>query len=68
MVLIESLIEGLMTMRSLRIAAAIGLAACGLPRAHATVETPPEKPAEALYLRLGQVGLDPERVYQVRGA
>ena len=68
MVLIESLIEGLMTMRSLRIAAAIGLAACVLPRAHATVENPPEKPAEALYLRLGQVGLDPERVYQVRGA
>src|ERR1700728_2593351 len=68
MVLIESLIEVLITMRSLRIAAAIGLAACVLPRAHAAVENPPEKPAEALYLRLGQVGLDPERVYQVRGA
>lgn len=27
-----------------------------------------EKPAEALYLQLGQVGLDPERVYQVREA
>jgi hypothetical protein len=26
-----------------------------------------EKPAEALYLRLGKVGLDPDRVYQVRG-
>jgi len=26
------------------------------------------KPVEALYLQLGQVGLDPERVYQVRGA
>ena len=31
-------------------------------------ENPPEKPAEALYLQLGQVGLDPTRVYQVRGA
>ena len=28
----------------------------------------PDKPAEALYLQLGQVGLDPARVYQVRGA
>ena len=27
-----------------------------------------EKPAENLYLQLGQVGLDPSRVYQVRGA
>src|SRR5215469_10882059 len=26
------------------------------------------KPAETLYLQLGQVGLDPARVYQVRGA
>ena len=26
------------------------------------------KPAEALYLELGQAGLDPARVYQVRGA
>jgi len=31
-------------------------------------ETGPGKPAEALYLQLGQVGLDPARVYQVRGA
>jgi hypothetical protein len=31
-------------------------------------QNPPEKPAEALYLQLGQVGLDPTRVYQVRGA
>jgi len=31
-------------------------------------ENPPEKPAEALYLQLGQVGLDPARVYQVRDA
>lgn len=28
----------------------------------------PDKPAEALYLQLGEVGLDPSRVYQVRGA
>lgn len=34
----------------------------------AAAEIPPEKPAEALFLQLGQVGLDPERVYQVRGA
>ena len=27
-----------------------------------------EKPAENLYLQLGEVGLDPSRVYQVRGA
>jgi hypothetical protein len=31
-------------------------------------ESPAEKPAEALYLQLGKVGLDPDRVYQVRGA
>ena len=62
------LIEGLIPMRSLRIAAAMWLAACVLSRAQATVENPPEKPGEALYLRLGQVGLDPERVYQVRSA
>ncbi len=28
----------------------------------------PTKPAEALYLQLGQIGLDPARIYQVRGA
>jgi len=31
-------------------------------------ENPPAKPAEALYLQLGQVGLDAGRVYKVRGA
>src|SRR5580698_1486409 len=31
-------------------------------------ETPANKPGESLYLQLGQVGLDPSRVYQVRGA
>ena len=44
---------------------AIGLAACAFP---AAAENPPEKPAEALYLQLGRVGLDPTRVYKVRGA
>jgi len=56
----------LIEMRVLRVAAAIWLAVCVLPTA--TAENPPEKPAEALYLQLGQVGLDPERVYQVRDA
>jgi len=31
-------------------------------------EEAPQKPAEALYLQLGKVGLDPGQVYQVRGA
>lgn len=31
-------------------------------------DNPPAKPAEALYLQLGQVGLDPTRVYEVRDA
>src|SRR5579864_1581273 len=31
-------------------------------------QNPAVKPAEALYLQLGKVGLDPDRVYQVRGA
>jgi len=32
------------------------------------VDSAPDKPGEALYLQLGQVGLDAARVYQVRGA
>ena len=56
-------------MRGLRVAAAIGLALCALPAACTSgSENPPEKPAEALYLQLGDVPLDPTRVYQVRGA
>jgi len=47
--------------------AAIWLA-CVLPVAYAAGENTAEKPAEALYLQLGQVGLDPGRVYKVRGA
>jgi hypothetical protein len=31
-------------------------------------EAASSKPAETLYLKLGQIGLDPNRVYQVRGA
>src|SRR5947209_9144275 len=39
-----------------------------MPSAFTSAETATSKPAEALYLQLGQVGIDPERVYQVRGA
>ncbi len=53
-------------MRGLRVAAAICMAASALCAAGA--ENRADKPAEALYLQLGQVGLDPARVYQVRGA
>jgi hypothetical protein len=52
----------------LRVAAAIGLAACFLPAARGAEQNPPQKPAESLFLQLGQVGLDPSRVYKVRGA
>jgi hypothetical protein len=38
-----------------------------LPRTYGADNTP-AKPAESLYLQLGQVGLDPSRVYQVREA
>src|ERR1035438_101784 len=56
----------LRNMRGLRVAAAIWMAASALCAAAA--ENPANKPAEALYLQLGEVGLDPARVYQVRGA
>ena len=52
----------------LRVTAAIWFAVSLLLGGVATAENPPEKPAEALYLKLGQVGLDAERIYQVRGA
>ena len=58
----------LLKKRGLRVAAAIGLAACLLPAARAAEGNAPEKPAEALFLQLGKVGLDPGRVYKVRGA
>ena len=58
----------LLKLRGLCVAAAICLAVCILPGVRAVAENPPEGPAESLYLQLGQVGLDPARVYQVRGA
>ncbi len=58
----------LLKMQGLRVAAAIWLAVCVWPAACAADENPPERPAEALYLQLGEVGLDPAQVYQVRGA
>ena len=42
-----------------------GYVGVGIP---VLAQNPPEKPAEALYLQLGEVGLDPTRVYQVRDA
>src|SRR5579863_4285115 len=47
------------------IALAIGLAVAVLS---AKGENSTNKPAEGLYLQLGQVGLDPARIYQVRDA
>ena len=44
------------------------LAAWVWPAAWAGAAEVPEKPAESLYLALGEVGLDPARVYQVRDA
>jgi hypothetical protein len=59
----------LLNLRGLRVTAAIGLVVGGLTSASALAsENPPEKAAEALYLQLGKVSLDPARVYQVRGA
>ncbi len=60
-------------MRGLRVAAVVWLAALWLAAGSAAEnpaesENPSGKPAEALYLQLGHVGLDPARVYQVRGA
>ncbi len=55
-------------MRGMHAAAAIWLAIYMLPMVCAVAEDAPEKPAEALYLQLGQVDLDPGQVYQVRGA
>jgi len=46
---------------------AIGFAVWLVPGARAA-DGPSDKPAQSLYLQLGQVGLDPARVYQVRGA
>jgi hypothetical protein len=57
--------------RGLGIAVGIALALCAVPassRAASSTENPAARPAEALFLELGRVGLDPARVYQVRGA
>ena len=56
----------LLTIRPL-LAAVIWIALCP-PGVAATTPATAEKPAESLYLRLGEVGLDPSRVYQGRGA
>lgn len=56
----------LLNKQALRVAAAIWMSVTALCAAGA--ENPSSRPAEALYLELGQVGLDPARVYQVRGA
>jgi hypothetical protein len=47
---------------------AIALVVAIFPCVLVAAEISSDKPAEALYLQLGQVGLDPARVYQVRGA
>ena len=52
----------------MRIIAVIWLAVGLLTAACAADEKAADKPAEALYLQLGRVGLDPGRVYQVRDA
>ena len=44
------------------------LAVWASPAACASADNPVDKPAEVLYLQLGQVGLEPTLVYQVRGA
>jgi hypothetical protein len=48
--------------------AAVFCGVCTSAAAAGAADSGAEKPAEALYLQLGQVGLDPARVYQVRGA
>jgi hypothetical protein len=59
----------LLDLRGLCVAAAIGLVlVTAAASSVSAAENPPDKPAEALYLQLGKVGLDPARVYQVRGA
>jgi hypothetical protein len=52
--------------RGLGIAVLAGTSVCAPARA--AVDAPTEKPAEALYLQLGEAGLDPARVYRVRDA
>lgn len=64
-------VSGLDERRVLRAAFLVTLTLWGVlvPRARAGAEgTFSSGPAEALYLQLGRVGLDPARVYRVRGA
>jgi hypothetical protein len=61
----------LLKMRAFGIAVVIWLALAATTLLEAVVdhqETPAAPPAEALYLQLGHVGLDPARVYRVRDA
>ncbi|HUC30208.1 MAG TPA: M1 family aminopeptidase [Candidatus Acidoferrum sp.] len=58
----------LLRARGLWIVAASLLFFCALQRASAEGQNSVGKAAETLYLQLGQVELDPTRVYQVRGA
>jgi len=52
----------------LRTSRVISLALIGIATSFPASMNAAEKPAETLYLQLGQVGLDPARVYRVRGA
>lgn len=55
-------------MGSLGAAKIVAYLACAILPSYVAAANAPEKPAEALYLQIGQVGLDPSRVYKVRGA
>ena len=66
-----------LALRRLGIAVTVCLAVLSLPRAWSVQTSPPQSapaqthqvgPAESLYLQLGSVGLDPTRVFKVRGA
>jgi hypothetical protein len=58
----------LLQLRAFAIPALIFLAAFVSAGPAARAENPPDKPAEALYLQLGKVALEPTMVYKVRGA
>ena len=58
----------LIGMKLFNIIAMPALCFCLLIPPAALAQAAPEKPAEALYLQLGQVKLDPARVYKVRDA
>ena len=59
----------LLSLRSFAIAVGVVLCAASIFVASTPVDAQvSDKPAESLYLKLGRVGLDPARVYQVRDA